>query len=93
MRHLAVLLILSPLKMLFFANAFEISNIQEAQTEGPLTRRSECNNVALKAARWSFCGPPNFTLQSFDTFLRNDGNHDKTSHRVGPPQTEDRIEP
>jgi len=23
-----------------------------------------------------------FALQSFDTFLRNDGNHDKTSHRV-----------
>ena len=33
-----------------------------------------------------------FTLQSFDTFLRNDGNHDKTSHGFGPPQTEDRIE-
>jgi hypothetical protein len=39
-------------KMPFGANAFEISNIQEAETEGPLTRRSGCNKVAR-----SFCVP------------------------------------
>jgi hypothetical protein len=29
------------------ANAFEISDIQEDETEAALTRRSECNNVTL----------------------------------------------
>jgi hypothetical protein len=34
--------------MLPGANAFEISDIQEAETEGALARRSGCNNVALR---------------------------------------------
>ena len=34
-------------KMLSGANAFEISNIQETETEGPLTGRSGCINVAV----------------------------------------------
>jgi hypothetical protein len=47
-RFVRIWMLRSLLKMLFCANAFEISNIQEAQTDGPLTRRSECNNVALR---------------------------------------------
>jgi hypothetical protein len=48
-----MLLIVSPpmlslAKMLSGANAFEISDIQEAETEGALTRRSGCNNVAFR---------------------------------------------
>jgi hypothetical protein len=37
MRHLVVLFILSLPKMLSGASAFEISDIQEAETEGALT--------------------------------------------------------
>jgi len=33
--------------MLSGANAFEISNIQEDETEAIRTRRAECNNVTL----------------------------------------------
>jgi hypothetical protein len=39
---------LSLAKMLSGANAFEISDIQEAETEGAVTSRSGCNNVALR---------------------------------------------
>jgi hypothetical protein len=35
-------------KMLSGVNAFDISDIQEAETEGTLTRQSGCNNVALR---------------------------------------------
>ena len=33
-----------------------------------------------------------FALQSFDSFFRDDGNHDEGSHRVGPPYTEQCVE-
>src|SRR5271167_3562487 len=35
-------------KMLSDANAFEISGIEEVETEARLARRSECNNVTLR---------------------------------------------
>jgi hypothetical protein len=40
----ALIWVLSLAKMLFGANAFEISDIQEDETEASLVRRSECNN-------------------------------------------------
>ena len=39
---------LSLAKMLSGVNAFDISDIQEAETKGTLTRLSGCNNVALR---------------------------------------------
>jgi len=39
--------------MLFGAIPIEISNIQEDETEGALTRGSECY-IGLKTAEWSF---------------------------------------
>src|SRR5437016_8347719 len=33
-----------------------------------------------------------FALQSFDSFFRDDGNHDESRHWIGPPQTEESIE-
>jgi len=39
---------LSLAKMLSGKNAFEISDIQEAEPKGALTGRSGCNNVALR---------------------------------------------
>jgi hypothetical protein len=41
-------LCLSLAKMVSGTNPFEISDIQEAETEGALTGRSGCNNVALR---------------------------------------------
>jgi hypothetical protein len=35
-------------KMLSGANAFEISNLREAETEKSVVRRAECNNVTLR---------------------------------------------
>jgi hypothetical protein len=39
---------LSLTKMLSVVNAFELSNIQEEETEVALIKRSECNNVTLR---------------------------------------------
>jgi hypothetical protein len=39
---------LAPRENTIRANAFEISDIQEAETEGALTRRSGFNNVVLR---------------------------------------------
>jgi hypothetical protein len=33
-----------------------------------------------------------FALQTFDTFFRDDGNHDETRHGISPPQAEDRVQ-
>ena len=39
---------LSILKMLSVENVFEISDIQEDETEASLVGKAECNNVALR---------------------------------------------
>jgi hypothetical protein len=33
-----------------------------------------------------------FALQSFDTFFRDDGNHEEARHGIGPPQAEDSVQ-
>jgi hypothetical protein len=33
-----------------------------------------------------------FSLETFDSFFRYDWDHDEGGYRVGPPQTENRIE-
>src|SRR5258708_5465843 len=33
-----------------------------------------------------------FALQSFDTFFRDDGNHDEARHGIGPPKADGRVQ-
>ncbi len=69
-------------------HAFLLFQIVDHQTRDAPTIGDELSKKLLRRAAIVAAFPP----QSFDAFFRDDGNHDKARHGIGPPQVEGRVQ-